>query len=72
VYDQQQQQQPPMRVSAEGDLASSSHDDEEDDYHSLPAPFDFILCDNVMPNMDGPTAVKKIRELGYTRPIFGE
>jgi CheY-like chemotaxis protein len=33
--------------------------------------YDFILCDSVMPRMDGPTAVKKIRELGYTQPIFG-
>jgi CheY-like chemotaxis protein len=33
--------------------------------------FDFILCDNVMPVMDGPTAVKKMRELGYTAPVFG-
>jgi hypothetical protein len=24
-----------------------------------------------MPNMDGPTAVKKMRSLGYTGPIFG-
>ena len=24
-----------------------------------------------MPNMDGPTAVKQIRALGYSAPIFG-
>jgi CheY-like chemotaxis protein len=33
--------------------------------------FDFILCDNVMPNMDGPTAVRIMRDIGYPRPIFG-
>jgi hypothetical protein len=25
-----------------------------------------------MPNMDGPTAIKAIRALGYTAPIFGK
>lgn len=33
--------------------------------------FDLILCDNVMPNMNGPEAVKRIRDLGYKGPIFG-
>ena len=34
-------------------------------------PFDAILMDFIMPNMDGPTATKEIRALGYTSAIFG-
>jgi CheY-like chemotaxis protein len=33
--------------------------------------YDMILCDSVMPVMDGPTAVKRIREMGYTQAILG-
>jgi signal transduction histidine kinase len=34
-------------------------------------PFDAILMDFVMPNMDGPTATKEIRTLGYNGLIVG-
>jgi hypothetical protein len=40
-------------------------------YGSHQDSYNVILMDYVMPNMDGPTATKVIRELGYTAPIFG-
>jgi len=33
--------------------------------------FDLIMMDFVMPNMDGPTATRKIREMGYKGLIIG-
>ena len=33
--------------------------------------FDVILMDNIMPNMDGPTASKELRALGYKGLIIG-
>ena len=34
-------------------------------------PFDLVLSDYTMPNMDGPESVAGMREAGYTGPIFG-
>jgi CheY-like chemotaxis protein/two-component sensor histidine kinase len=33
--------------------------------------YDAILMDYIMPQLDGPTATKRIRALNYTAPIFG-
>ena len=40
-------------------------------YVYKPTMYDFILCDSVMPVMDGPSAVQKIRAMGYDKPIIG-
>jgi CheY-like chemotaxis protein len=58
--------------SRSGNSASSIVHEGMQGMRSLVKSFDFIMCDNVMPNMDGPTATKTIRELGYKNPIFGE
>jgi CheY-like chemotaxis protein len=71
-------------VSSEVATPDGGHYDEKDTFsptHSLGRrsaegfyyrPYDFILLDNVMPRMDGPTAASKIREMGFTGPIFGK
>ena len=47
-------------------------DNNETDVHDgKPPMYDFILCDSVMPVMDGPTAAQKIRAMGYDKPIIG-
>jgi CheY-like chemotaxis protein len=33
--------------------------------------FDFVIMDNYMPVMDGPTAANLLRALGYSRPVIG-
>ena len=46
--------------------------DKTDALHALKPPmYDFILCDSVMPVMDGPTAAQNIRAMGYDKPIIG-
>ena len=37
----------------------------------IPTQFDTILMDYEMPNMNGPDATKRLRELGCTADVFG-
>jgi signal transduction histidine kinase/CheY-like chemotaxis protein len=42
--------------------------------HNIPVSkdmYDFVLMDNYMPVMDGPSACTQMRHLGYSRPIIG-
>jgi len=47
-----------MKASTKGEDAASQ-------------PFDLVLSDFTMPNMDGPDSVAGMRDAGYTGPIFG-
>ena len=61
-------------VSAIINSDSNQIDDDEntESVHVYKPPlYDFILCDSVMPVMDGPSAVQKIRAMGYGKPIIG-
>ena len=64
-----------MQISLKGTSTPSTPgthlmkaDKEKDKERKL---FDLILCDNIMPNMCGPEAVRAIREMGFVGPIFG-
>ena len=63
-----------VAVSMVSAIINYEHDifDHTEVVHEFKPPsFDFILCDSVMPVMDGPTAVQKIRAMGYDKPIIG-
>jgi CheY-like chemotaxis protein len=38
---------------------------------SCGVPFDVVFMDNSMPEMDGPTATKEIRQIGFVGKVFG-
>eukprot|EP00607_Mallomonas_marina_P008788 CAMPEP_0182419370 /NCGR_PEP_ID=MMETSP1167-20130531/3831_1 /TAXON_ID=2988 /ORGANISM="Mallomonas Sp, Strain CCMP3275" /LENGTH=112 /DNA_ID=CAMNT_0024594251 /DNA_START=335 /DNA_END=673 /DNA_ORIENTATION=- len=40
-------------------------------YEQLGTPFHFVLMDYEMPNMDGPTAAKELRAMGFRGKIIG-
>ena len=63
-----------VAVSMVSAIINYEHDifDHTEAVHEFKPPsFDFILCDSVMPVMDGPSAVQKIRAMGYDKPIIG-
>ena len=58
-------------VAAAASSLSSTVDIAELSVDSPARNYDIIFMDYVMPNMNGPTATKKIRDFGYTGPIYG-
>ena len=50
---------------------SSQHDEKNVPVESPSRIYDVVFMDFVMPNMNGPTSTKFIRESGYTGPIIG-
>ena len=57
--------------ASDGQLAIDMVRDKMSQGEGEKAEYDAILMDFVMPNVDGPTATKRIRDLGYTGLIFG-